>query len=132
VPRAGVASLSERSPDEARFRQRDRLAAKADFDRVLRERSIRVNEPPFNALASASPAGYPRLGLIVPKRHCPNAVDRNRIKRLAREAFRVRRARLAAIDIVIQLTRAPGDADPRVAMERLWRRLERPSGEAAR
>ena len=47
---------------------------------------------------TAAAAG-PRLGLIVP-RGFGNAVQRNRLKRWLREAFRARRADLPALDIV--------------------------------
>lgn len=42
-----------------------------------------------------------RLGLAVPKKHIPKAVDRNRIKRMIREGFRVRQKRLQGKDIVV-------------------------------
>jgi len=51
--------------------------------------------------------GYPRLALVVPKRLVKGAVGRNRIKRLAREAFRQRQAGLGGRDVVLRLTRAP-------------------------
>lgn len=48
-----------------------------------------------------------RLGLVVGKRALPRAHERNRAKRVLRDAFRRRRADLPAMDIVIQVT---GDA----------------------
>ncbi len=44
--------------------------------------------------------GHSRLGLSVPKRQAPRAVDRNRLKRLAREAFRQHAARDRGLDLV--------------------------------
>lgn len=44
-----------------------------------------------------------RLGLIASRKAAPRAVDRNRCKRLAREAFRAAKAQLPTVDIVFQL-----------------------------
>jgi ribonuclease P protein component len=55
-------------------------------------------------LFRANPFGIPRLGLIVPKRVFPRAVDRNRMKRLLRELFRALQARLGSRDILIRVT----------------------------
>jgi ribonuclease P protein component len=52
------------------------------------------------ALVNARPAA--RLGLIVSRKAAPRSVDRNRGKRLAREAFRAVSADLPAVDIVFQ------------------------------
>lgn len=41
-----------------------------------------------------------RLGLVVPKRYAPRAIERNTIKRVWREAFRLRRAELQQADPV--------------------------------
>ena len=54
----------------------------------------------------ANSFGYPRLALIVPKRLVKKAVDRNRIRRLAREAFRQRQAELGSYDFVLRLNRS--------------------------
>ncbi|UDG82616.1 ribonuclease P protein component [Candidatus Vallotia cooleyia] len=53
--------------------------------------------------------GYPtgqvaRLGIVVSKKQAPRAVTRNLIKRLIREAFRVRRLELLGWDILIRLS----------------------------
>jgi ribonuclease P protein component len=124
VRRAGAASLSDLARDAIRFRRRDRLSRSSEFDRVLKTRTVRVSAPPFVALACASPTGAARLGLIVGKRHAPRAVDRNRIKRQVRETFRLRRSRLPAMDIVIQLVGAVGESDIRQTLEALWDRIE--------
>ncbi len=45
--------------------------------------------------------GYPRLGLAIAKKQLPRAVWRNRIKRVAREAFRLHKSDLSGYDIVV-------------------------------
>ena len=55
-------------------------------------------------LLKANVLGVPRLGLIVPKRVFPRAVDRNRAKRLLREWFRGHQTRLGSRDILIRLS----------------------------
>lgn len=54
--------------------------------------------------------GCPRLALVVPKRFAASAVLRNRIRRLAREAFRLRQAEIGAQDFVVRLVGPPGKA----------------------
>jgi ribonuclease P protein component len=58
----------------------------------------------FSVLLRANPFGIPRLGLIVPKRVFPRAVDRNRTKRVLRELFRAQQGRLGSRDILIRVT----------------------------
>lgn len=50
---------------------------------------------------------HARIGIIASKRVASRAVDRNRAKRLVREAFRKLRHRLGGIDVVVQLRRCP-------------------------
>ncbi len=54
----------------------------------------------------AEPVGTAaRLGLAIAKKHVRRSVDRNRVKRIAREAFRISKHKLPPVDIVV-LSRA--------------------------
>jgi ribonuclease P protein component len=66
-----------------------RILRAVDF-RLVYDKGFRVSSPLFAAfcLARPAPSDGPRLGLTVPKA-VGKAVDRNRIKRRLREAFRL-------------------------------------------
>jgi len=75
----------------ARFPRSSRILSAADF-RSVYDRGIRISGPLLAAfcLARATAGESARLGLTVPKA-IGKAVDRNRIKRRLREAFRLQR-----------------------------------------
>ncbi len=86
------------SSDRARtFPKSSRILRSAEF-RHIYENGFRVSSSLFAAFcfkrAPTGPAVGPRLGLTVP-RAVGGAVQRNRIKRRLREAFRLHRGRLA-------------------------------------
>jgi ribonuclease P protein component len=68
-----------------------------------------------------------RLGLAISKKHARRSVDRNRIKRIAREAFRARRQSLPPVDIIV-LSRAgiagAERAELRAELDRLLENLK--------
>lgn len=68
------------------FRRRQRLSLAADYQAILKGRLSRPAGP-LVVHARAGTAGVYRLGLSVGRR-VGNAVERNRIKRRLREAFR--------------------------------------------
>jgi len=91
---------SEHSPNQG-FARAGRIKASRDFARIKIEGQRLVsgcliaNWRPLQAPAS------PRLGVITPGR-IGRAVDRNRARRLVREAFRLHRGDLApAVDLVV-------------------------------
>jgi ribonuclease P protein component len=66
-----------------------------------------------------------RLGISVSKRVAAHAVERNRIKRIARESFRHRRMQLPPGDYVLLAQRDAAGASPdafRAALAELWQR----------
>jgi ribonuclease P protein component len=67
--------------------RRGRLSRSADFDRVYREgRSHATRHLVLYTFPRAEPDGDPRLGVSVGRR-VGGAVERNRVKRVLREAF---------------------------------------------
>lgn len=68
------------------FSKKKRLASNKQFEAVL-ARGVRVANELLVLYVAENEFGYPRLGVSVGK-SCGGAVQRNRLKRLLREAFR--------------------------------------------
>jgi ribonuclease P protein component len=83
----------------ARFPRTARVRARSDFDRIF-QHGRRVALPVLALHWQASETS-PRLGLAVSRKVDPNAVGRNRIKRVLRDTFRKIRGELAAGDYVV-------------------------------
>ncbi|MGI9308074.1 MAG: ribonuclease P protein component [Gammaproteobacteria bacterium] len=77
-----------------------RLLDSQDFGRVFAD-GKRSADKFFTILYLPSNRGMSRVGFAVAKKRLPRAVDRNRIRRVARESFRKNRDSLGSIDIVI-------------------------------
>ncbi len=70
-----------------------------------------------------------RLGLVVGKKQLKRAVDRNRVKRVVREQFRLRRPSLPAVDLVVRLATKPSPLDGKMLADDfliLLDKLQRP------
>jgi ribonuclease P protein component len=120
-------------PDTARFTSEQRLHAAAEFGRVFAE-PARSADRFFTVLARPSGRAVARLGLTVSRRAAKRAVDRNKLKRLARESFRQQRA-LPPWDFVV-LARPGADraARPelRASLDRHFEQLAKAAGAADR
>ena len=80
------------------FPKRLRLLQASDFERVFVARNSAGNSS-FTLYGAANEIGHARLGMTV-SRKVGGAVERNRWKRLLREAFRLSRHELPAADFV--------------------------------
>lgn len=100
--------------------RRGRLTRPAHFEAVLAG-GRRSGSRSFLGRAIDNGGGGARLGLIVGKKTAPRAVDRNRVKRLAREVYRRLAAELGPMDVVVQLRSSPRGRDN----AELFKELER-------
>lgn len=91
---------------DQRFGRQYRLLTPADFAAVFAARRI-IHGESFALHYRANGLDHARLGLVVPKKMARRAVLRNALKRQARERFRLRRATLPAVDVVLRLMRPP-------------------------
>jgi len=80
------------------FPKRVRILRAGEFERVFGSR-VSAADSSMVLHGAASELDYPRLGLVVSRR-AGNAVQRNRWKRLLREAFRLRQSELPPLDLV--------------------------------
>lgn len=83
-----------------RFGREVRLTTPAAYRRVF-QKSRRSADAVWTLLARQNRVGHARLGLAISRRNVRTAVARHRIKRMARESFRLRRAELPAFDFVV-------------------------------
>lgn len=82
------------------FRKAARLLGPAQFNPVFQKTVFKLSSPTILILVGNSDSP-PRLGIIVAKKHIKTAVQRNRLKRIIRESFRLRQAEFGTIDLVV-------------------------------
>jgi ribonuclease P protein component len=106
------------------FRPHQRLHTAAEFGKVFAE-PARSTDRFFTVLGRPTDRATARLGLTISRRAAKRAVDRNRLKRLARETFRVLRI-LPPWDFVVLAKPGAHQADNpslRASLDRHFARL---------
>jgi ribonuclease P protein component len=97
--------MSESAPDFG-FQKKEHLRRPGDFQRVY-DRKRSASDEWLVVYACENDLPHLRIGLSVPKKRIPHAVDRNRLRRLYREAFRLIRHELpVGMDLVLIPRRA--------------------------
>lgn len=79
---------------------RDKRLLKAEEFQFVFNNAKRFGNKSFTVLARENLSGGPRLGLAISKKSAKRAVDRNRIKRIFRESFRLHQHKLPSVDII--------------------------------
>jgi len=83
------------------FPRKLRLTEPAQFKAVFNHADFKVSNRLFLILARSNDLERCRLGLVIGKKHLSRAFQRNRIKRLLRNSFRLNQSLLEGLDIVI-------------------------------
>ena len=124
-----IALTTEQSPkpESAGFSKKYRLTKTDEFSSVFGFRKV-LRSPHFflhYGVNQPDRACGARLGVVVAKRLLRRAVDRNLVKRLAREAFRRQRGKLPPRDLIMRLSTRPALLDRQALASEIQRLLEK-------
>ncbi len=112
----------------ASFGKSRRLLKAADYKQVFDHNEARASHRYFLLLAKTSPGAHQRLGLVIAKKNVKLAVDRNRIKRVVRETFRLLPDNNPPVDMIFLARRGIDQLDKQQLSSILreqWHKLTR-------
>ena len=110
------------------FPQQVRLLTAGDYSDVFNDVTCKVSNRHILLLARESSHQHPRVGLVFSKKNVRLAVQRNRLKRLVRESFRLHQHKLEPLDIVVLSRPGISELDNQTftkQLEKLWQRLNK-------
>ncbi len=90
------------SLDNYSFTPQERLHTASQHQRVFNQADKSSSES-FIMLFRENNVGFPRTGVVVAKRKAKRAVDRNLIKRIVRDSFRLNKTKLPSYDFIVIL-----------------------------
>jgi ribonuclease P protein component len=102
-----------------------RVRRKTDFDAAY-ARGRRLGDGFFGVTASANDKDGPRLGLAVSIRMAGGGVERNRLRRVIRESFRLHQHELPSVDVIVSARGRAKEASPielRTSLAGLWKKV---------
>ena len=82
------------------FCKKKRLLKPKEYSYVF-EKPYKISSGYFVILYRPNKLTYSRLGLVISKRRLALSVQRNRVKRLIRESFRLHQKKLIGLDIIV-------------------------------
>lgn len=124
VQKAVQNSQFSRSVASSEFTVAHRLLREDRFDHVVHE--CNVADKYFKIFYAHNGEQNARLGIIASKRTLPRAVDRNKVKRMIREAFRRHGIKAKKLDIVVlvKIPYAQNDSLKTSELNMLFSRIE--------
>lgn len=105
------------------FKKTQRLLTKNDYNYVF-EQAQKIVTSELTILFRENNLGHARLGLALSKKMIAKAHDRNRIKRMIREAFR--QEELPAVDMIFLARHGvaiQSNATINAGLSRVWKKL---------
>jgi len=112
----------------AAFPKSIRLLNAKDYSDVFSSVDIKLSTQYFLCLSrKSSHADHARLGIIAAKKHIRFAVNRNRVKRVLRESFRLHQHKLPSYDIVMLTKQGCSEAENEKLnkeLQYIWRKLK--------
>ncbi len=110
-------------PGRYAFTRRQRLIKGTEFAAVFATRRA-LRSQSYLVMSLANELGHARLGMVVAKRQFRRAVDRNRMRRIIRETFRLYSSELPALDVVVKVQAVPPEAEAAAELGKLLARLK--------
>ncbi len=122
-----ISAISKAS-EGASFSKAKRLLKAKDYSRVFDGSEARASHKNLLLLAKTNNGPRHRLGLVIAKKNVRLAVQRNRIKRIAREFFRNLPETENTLDVVLLARRGMDqldNAELSSILRQQWQKLER-------
>ncbi len=108
-----------------KFNRESRLLTPDHFQAVFKN-PTRFGSKHFTLLITKNTENQNRLGLAIAKKRVKLAVQRNRVKRLVRESFRLNQHRLPNIDLVVMVKSGIDELDNKQINEqidKIWQKI---------
>ncbi|QDP02841.1 ribonuclease P protein component [Thalassotalea sp. PS06] len=107
------------------FNRESRLLTPGQFQQVF-DHPSRYGSSHFTILITTNKNDDNRLGMAIAKKRVKLAVQRNRIKRLVRESFRLNQHKLPAVDLVVMVKSGIDQLENEEInqqLEKIWRKI---------
>lgn len=104
------------------FKKKMRLLSNFQFQLVYKD-NIKLITSKFVCLSRLNQLFFPRLGISISKKNIRKSHDRNRIKRLIRESFRLQQKEMMFMDIIVIVKKNVNLLSNKIiihAINRLW------------
>jgi ribonuclease P protein component len=85
------------------YSRKYRLTSKDEVQSVFAAKPRKVSHQYLLVLFIPNQLDHARLGLIVGKQHLRRAVDRNRVRRIIRDSFRLQKDLLKGLDLIVMI-----------------------------
>ena len=115
-------------PGDASFGKERRLLNASDYSQVFEGAEARASHRHLLLLGRTNAGPGHRLGLVIAKKNVRLAVQRNRVKRIAREVFRTLPESETSMDVVLLARRGLDQLDNQTLAATLreqWQKLAR-------